>query len=156
MKKSDAVILAVVALVVGLLVGALAGGGMLWESMTSWSAQAELARTEIGLTKNLMVLKELHAGRPVQAREKLEQQLDLDVLRLDALKREHKNLENESFTSLPSILEYRMAVPYPSEDERVTRILKSAGERLLTTACTRTREQEPSSDCPSRAVEAGR
>ena len=152
MKNSHALILALVALVVGVL----AGGGIAWEFWTARSARADLVRTEVNLIKNVLVLKEFQAGRPPQAKEKLEQQLDFDVLYLDALKKEHKALEKEEFTSLPSVFEYRKAVPYASQDERVTRILKSAGERRLTTACTRTREKEPSSDCPSRAGEAGR
>ena len=152
MKNSHALVLALAALVVGVF----AGAGITWEFWTARSAYADLVRTEVNLMKNVLVLKEFQTGRSIQAKEKLEQQLDSDVVLLDLLKKEHKSLEKETFTSLPSVFEYRMAFPYASQDERVTRILKSVGERRLTTACTRTREQEPSSDCPSRAGEAGR
>jgi hypothetical protein len=152
MKNSHALILALVALVVGVF----AGAGITWQFWTARSAEADLVRTEVSLMRNVLVLKELQTGRSAQGREKLEQQLDSDVLLLDVLKREHKFLERETFTSLPSVFEYRAAFPYASQDERVTRILKSVGERRLTTACTRTGDQKPSSDCPSPAGEAGR
>jgi hypothetical protein len=134
MKNSHALILALVALVVGVF----AGAGITWQFWTARSAEADLVRTEVSLMRNVLVLKELQTGRSAQGREKLEQQLDSDVLLLDVLKREHKFLERETFTSLPSVFEYRVAFPYASQDERVTRILKSVGERRLTTACTRT------------------
>lgn len=152
MKNSHALVLALVALAVGVF----AGAGITWEFWSARSAYSDLVRTEVNLMRNILVLKEFQTGRSTQAKEKLEQQLDSDVLLLDVLKKEHKTLEKETFTSLPSVFEYRMAFPYASQDERVTRILKSVGERRLTAACTRTGDQKPSSDCASPAGEAGR
>ena len=84
-----------------------------------------MVSAEVQLLQNLHVLKDLQAGRIDRAKEMLEQRIDVGVVHLDFLKKEHKELQKEPFSSLPAVAEYRSSAPYRSQDDRVTRILEA-------------------------------